>query len=174
MFTAISRKVVGKSARDNPEWYCGLFWVHCSSKKFERMAGEAMDICLRVLKESNQLQCQEQWIDRIQYYRSGLSGAHFFDNLPRDSCIRVALNLTNRTLYLQHFMSIVNRNPISSFSGTGWSKNSMAWKRWLFWNNWSLQWSKKKNNLNEQNFKVYWKIRIEKSGIKDRLKRTWK
>ena len=44
-------------------------------------------------------------------------------------------------------MSIVNRNPISSFSGTGWSKNSMAWKRWLFWNNWPLQWSKKKNNL---------------------------
>ena len=84
-----------------------------------------------------------------------------------DVFIRVALNLTNRTLYLQHFMSIVNRNPISSFSGTGWSKNSMAWKRWLFWNNWSLQWSKKKNNLNEQNFKVYWKIRsrIEKSGI---------
>ena len=50
---AISRKVVGKSARDNPEKYCGWFWVHCSSKKFERMAGEAVDICLRVLKESN-------------------------------------------------------------------------------------------------------------------------
>ena len=38
---------------------------------------------------------------------------------------------------------------------------------------------KKKNNLYEQNFKVYWKIRIEdrgsrieKSGIEDRLKRT--
>ena len=28
-----SRKVVGKSARDNPERYCGLFWVHCSSEK---------------------------------------------------------------------------------------------------------------------------------------------
>ena len=51
-YTAISRKVVGKSARDNPERYCGWFWVHSSSKKFERMAGEAMDICLRVLKES--------------------------------------------------------------------------------------------------------------------------
>ena len=32
------RKVVGKSARDNPKWYCGWFVVHCSSKKFERMA----------------------------------------------------------------------------------------------------------------------------------------
>ena len=40
--------------------------------------------------------------------------------------LHVALTLTNGTLYLQHFMSIVNRNPISSFSGTGWSKNSMA------------------------------------------------
>ena len=27
--------------------------MHCSSKKFERMAGEAVDVCLRVLKESN-------------------------------------------------------------------------------------------------------------------------
>ena len=40
-----------------------------------------------------------------------------------------------------------NRNPISSFSGTGWSKNFIAWKCWLFWNNWSLQWSKKKKNV---------------------------
>ena len=52
-YTAVSRKVVGKSARNNPERYCGWFWVHCSSKKFEKMAREAMDICLKVLKESN-------------------------------------------------------------------------------------------------------------------------
>ena len=52
-YKAVSRKVVGKSARNNPERYCGWFWVHCSSKKFERMAREAMDVCLRVLKESN-------------------------------------------------------------------------------------------------------------------------
>ena len=32
-YTAISRKVVGKSASDNPERYCGWFWVHCSSRK---------------------------------------------------------------------------------------------------------------------------------------------
>ena len=48
-----SRKVVGNSARDNPERYCGWFWVLCSSKKFERMARGAMDVCLRMLKESN-------------------------------------------------------------------------------------------------------------------------
>ena len=62
-YTAISIKVVGKSARDCLERYCGSFWVHCSSKKFERMTREATDICLWVLKESNnssrQLQSQE-------------------------------------------------------------------------------------------------------------------
>ena len=35
--TAILRKVVGKSARDNPERHCGWFWVLCFSKKFERI-----------------------------------------------------------------------------------------------------------------------------------------
>ena len=86
--TAISRKVVGKSLRNNPEKYCGWFWVHCSSNKFERMPQQAMDVCLRVLKESNksrfdsysvrQLQLQEQCIDQVPYYLSGLSRAHFF------------------------------------------------------------------------------------------------
>ena len=52
-----------------------------------------MDVCLRVLKESNKsrfdsLQCQEQCIDHISYYLSGLLRVHFFpDNLPRNSCI---------------------------------------------------------------------------------------
>ena len=32
-YTAVSRKVVGKSARNNPERYCGWFWVHCSWQK---------------------------------------------------------------------------------------------------------------------------------------------
>ena len=45
-YTAMSRKVVGKSARDNPVSYCGWFLVHCSSKKFERMARKAMDLFL--------------------------------------------------------------------------------------------------------------------------------
>ena len=36
-YTAISRKVVGKSARGNPERHCGWFWIHCSSEKFERI-----------------------------------------------------------------------------------------------------------------------------------------
>ena len=53
MYTAVSRKVVRKSARDSPKGYCGWFLVHCFSKKFQRMARKTLDVCLRVLKESN-------------------------------------------------------------------------------------------------------------------------
>ena len=49
-YTAISRKVVGKSARDNPERYFGWFWVHCSSKKFERMARDVCDVMFAIAK----------------------------------------------------------------------------------------------------------------------------
>ena len=48
-------KVVGWSARDNPERYCGWFRVHWFSKKFERIAREATDIFLHLLKESNKV-----------------------------------------------------------------------------------------------------------------------
>ena len=83
LYTAISRRVVGKSARDNPERYCGWFRAPYSSKKFEKTAREATDICLRVLKESNKSMFdsysrQEQCIDDIPYDLSGLSHAHFF------------------------------------------------------------------------------------------------
>ena len=88
----LSRKVVGKSARDNPERYCGWFWVNCSSKKFERMAREAMDVCLRVLKESNKSR-----FDSYSVRNSVLIISHitfrdcrvhsFCDNLPRNSCV---------------------------------------------------------------------------------------
>jgi len=45
-YTAILRKVVRKSAPDNPDRYCGWFLVYCSSKKSERIAREAMDIIM--------------------------------------------------------------------------------------------------------------------------------
>ena len=35
-----------------------------------------------------QLQCQERCIEHIPYYLSGLSRAHFSDNLSRNSCRR--------------------------------------------------------------------------------------
>ena len=37
-YTAISRKIVGKSSRDNPESYFGWFWVHCSSEELACVA----------------------------------------------------------------------------------------------------------------------------------------
>ena len=33
--TAISRKVVGKSTRDNAERYCGWFSVHCHQRNLQ-------------------------------------------------------------------------------------------------------------------------------------------
>ena len=39
-------------------------------------------------KYVRQLQRQEQCIDHIPFYLSGLSRAHFSDNLSRNSCIR--------------------------------------------------------------------------------------
>ena len=53
MYTAILRKSFTESPCNNPERHCGWFWVHCSTKKFERMALEATDICLQVRNENN-------------------------------------------------------------------------------------------------------------------------
>ena len=62
-------------------------WVVLSSLFFKRnlneLAGKAMEMCLRVLKESNKSRFdsysrQEQSIDHIPCYLSGLSRAHFF------------------------------------------------------------------------------------------------
>ena len=50
-YTAISRKGE-KSARDDPERYCGWFWAHYSSTKFEIVAREAMNVCVRMLNFS--------------------------------------------------------------------------------------------------------------------------
>ena len=77
-----SRKVVGKSARDNPERYCGWFLVDCFSNKFERMARESMDVRLRGLKQSNKTRfdsysVKKKCIDHIPYYFSGLLRAQF-------------------------------------------------------------------------------------------------
>ena len=97
-YTAISRKVVGKSARDNLESYCGWFWVRCFSKKFQRMRPEAMEICLRELKESNKSR-----FDSYSVRKSALLISHitfrdcrmhsFSDNLSRNGCIKMRLSI---------------------------------------------------------------------------------
>ena len=48
MHTAISKKVVGKSACDNPERYCGWFW-----KKFWRNGARGHWLCFLVVKRSS-------------------------------------------------------------------------------------------------------------------------
>ena len=110
-YTAISRKVVGKCARDNPERYCGWFWVHCSSKKFERLAREAMDVCLRVLKESN-----KTWFDSYSVRNSVLIISYitfrdcrlhiFSDNLSRNRYILLKTKLKNLRLIIAPISSV--------------------------------------------------------------------
>ena len=51
-------------------------------------------MCLRVLKESKKSRFdrysrQKQCIDHVPYYLSGLSRAHFSDNVFRNSCISI-------------------------------------------------------------------------------------
>ena len=90
--TAISRKVVRKGARYNPERYCGWFWVHGSLKKFERMTREAVDICLRALKESNKSRFDSRSVRNSVLIISHITfrdcRLHIFsDNLSRNSSI---------------------------------------------------------------------------------------
>ena len=90
--TAISRKVVGKIAFGNPDRYCGWFWFYCSWKKFERMVREAMDMCLRVLKESNKRRFDSYSVRNSVLIIShitfrGCCGEFFSDNLSQNSCI---------------------------------------------------------------------------------------
>ena len=115
-----SRKVVRKSARDNPERYREWFWVLCSSKKFKRMARDATDRCLRVLKECNKSRLDSynvrKCVDHIAYYLSGLSRAHFFRQpfskylvtrlTPADSLLWWFVNVTttNMARSVSHWM----------------------------------------------------------------------
>ena len=84
MYTAISRKIVGNVNATIPKGIAGgVEFTKHSSKKFERMAREAIDICLPVLKESNKSRfnnCshQEQCIDHIPYYLFGIVTCTFF------------------------------------------------------------------------------------------------
>jgi len=75
LYTAMSEKVAGKSARDTPERYCGPFRSQLFFKQIWRIERKAIDVCLRALKESNKSRFNN--MDDIPYYPSGLSLAHF-------------------------------------------------------------------------------------------------
>ena len=76
-----------------PKGTVGRFWVHCFSKKFERMVWEVMDICLRVLKKSNKSPVGLTAAESGTVYCSypilpfGIVACTFVsDNLSRNSC----------------------------------------------------------------------------------------
>ena len=61
----------------------GAFEFTVLQRNLKELARKAMEMCLRVLKESNKSRFdsyspQEQCIDHIPYYLSGLSRAHYF------------------------------------------------------------------------------------------------
>ena len=82
-YTAISRKVVGKVHATIPKGIVGSFEFSVFQRNLKELARKAMEMCLRMLKESNKSRFdsysrQEQSIDNIPCYLSGLSRAHFF------------------------------------------------------------------------------------------------
>ena len=96
----LDRKVVGKSACDNRERYCWWFWVYCSSKKFERMAREAMDLCLRGLGERKATKVDlTATVSGTAYWSYpilpfGIVVCTFFsDNLSRNSRLKILFTL---------------------------------------------------------------------------------
>ena len=76
-----------------PKGIVGGFKFTVLQRNLKELARKTMQMCLRVLKESNKSRFdsysrQEQCIiDHIPYYLSGLSRVHFSDNLFRNSCI---------------------------------------------------------------------------------------
>ena len=83
LYTAISRKVVGKVHATILKGIVGGFEFSFFQRNLKEFARKAMEMCLRVLKESNKSRFdsysrQEQCIDHIPYYLSGLSRTHFF------------------------------------------------------------------------------------------------
>jgi len=67
-YTAVSRKVVGKSARDNPEGIVGGFEFTVLQRNLKELARKAMKMCLRVLTERNKSRFDSY--SRQEVYRS--------------------------------------------------------------------------------------------------------
>ena len=66
-----------------PKGIVGGFEFSVLQRNLKELARKAMEMCFRVLEESNKSRFdsygrQEQCIDHIPYYLSGLSRAHFF------------------------------------------------------------------------------------------------
>ena len=82
-YTAISERLQEKVHATISKGILGGFEFTVLQRNLKELARKAMEMCLRVLKESNKSRFdsyspQEQRIDHIPYYLSGLSRAHFF------------------------------------------------------------------------------------------------
>ena len=86
-YTAFSRKRLSEKVHATiPKGIVDCFKFTVLQRNLKELARKAMEMCLRVLKESNESRLdsysrQEQCIDHIPYYLSGLSRAHFFRQL---------------------------------------------------------------------------------------------
>ena len=90
LYTAISRKVHATILKG----ILGGFEFSFFQRNLKELVRKAMEMCLRVLKESNKSRIdsysrQEQCIDHIPYYLPGLSLHVFSHNLSRNSCIKM-------------------------------------------------------------------------------------
>ena len=80
---AISKKVVGKVHATILKGIVGGFEFSVLQRNLKELARKATEMCFQLIEESNKSRfdsysCQEQCIDHIPYYLSGLSRAHFF------------------------------------------------------------------------------------------------
>ena len=122
--TAISGKVVGKKCSRQTR---KVLWVVLSSLLFKRRAREAMDVCLRVLKESNKSRFDSYSVRNSVLIISHITfrdcRVHMFsDNLSRNSCIRCLIRGNSRHHIYQRRsqgISTIFASPMLSIIGLG-------------------------------------------------------
>ena len=120
--------------------YCGNYW-NSTVKSIHFVVVFKMWNCVALYKS-----LRYQWFLTFEYYWKQLQLHVWRYVCVTGVFIRVALYLiiTHSTCGIS---CPQNRNPISSFSGTDRSTNSIALKCWFLWNNWLLQSSKKRTIL---------------------------
>ena len=77
-----------------PKSIVGSFEFSVFQRNLKELARKAMEMCLRMLKESNKSRFdsysrQEQSIDNIPCYLSGLSRAHFFSTTFLEIAVKI-------------------------------------------------------------------------------------